>query len=131
MWLSDPVSKQKFFKVMAENGMFAVQSLCIRPEDTLNLSAFVRTVLATLGTRTRQYFAEKSILCDGTVNYGAVMFMRVFKAGSTLPMLVKLDAKKIELEAYNTVAETLQNQNLAGLVKCEVHLVEFKMLIVR
>jgi hypothetical protein len=107
---------------MGKNGILAVQSLAVAANKPEALLEFVEIVLAHPGSRTRQYFAdEQKILCDGTVTFGPVSFMRIFKAGSTVPMLVKLGAKKAELEVYGyIVAKSAKETSLRGLVPCEV-----------
>lgn len=128
--LGDQQRQDKFLKMVGQNGVLAVQALNIRPSQPAELFEFAEKVLALPGSRTRQYFADQNVLCDGTVVFGPVTFMRAFKAGSSVPMLFKIGAKKTEMDAYRRVVSELGKSNknlphpLPGLVNCEVVVVK-------
>jgi len=128
--LVDQQRQEKFLKMVGHDGVLAVQALNIRSSNAAELFEFAEKVLAHPGSRTRQYFADQNVLCDGTVVFGPVTFMRAFKAGSSVPMLIKIGAKKIEMDAYTRVVSELRKSNeklphpLPGLVSCEVVVVK-------
>jgi hypothetical protein len=114
-------ARVKLMKVLGENGVMAVKALFIDPTDVNALNAFVAQVVALPFSRTRQYFADEHIFCDGTISFGSITFMRAFKSDSSVPMLIKLTAEDSELLVYNQVAmATSVKSDLDCLVPCEV-----------
>jgi hypothetical protein len=123
----------EFAAVLEKHGEFAMRAMFLTVGNntaTPALVTFVAEVLKVPGSRTRKYLEhEMDYVTDGLVIFGPVTFLRAFKKGSTVPMLLKLNPRKGEGAVFSDIRKHFVdlktsneevNKKLKLLVPCEV-----------